>query len=84
MRRATKKHIVLLLLALAQVVIAEPPSHELSKLLPNRVGEFRQLLSMRPLVTLAREGLITPSAFRADANHDKAPFDNLALPRRRP
>lgn len=74
MRLAPKKLIVLLLLAFARVVIADPPSPELSKLLPNRMGEFRKLLSMRPLVTLAEEGLISPSAFRVDANHEKVPF----------
>lgn len=75
LRLARKKLIVLFLLAFAQVVIAEPPSPELSNLLPKRLGEFRQLPSMRPLVTLAREGLITPSDFRVDdANQQKVPF----------
>jgi len=63
-----------LLLVFAPVVIAEPPSPELFKLLPNDIGEFHQLLSMRPLLTLAKEGLLTPATFRVASDQEKSPF----------
>ena len=56
------------------VALAEPPSSELSKMLPNKIGEFHQLLSMRPLVILGREGLINPSTFRIMSDPGKSPF----------
>jgi len=63
-----------LLLAFAPVVRAEPPSDEVFKLLPNKIGEFHQLGSMRPLLTLAKEGLLTPSAFRVANNQSEPAF----------
>ena len=56
------------------IALAEPPSAELSKMLPNKIGEFQQLLSMRPLVILGREGLIDPSTFRVMSDQAKSPF----------
>ena len=58
----------------APVALAESPSAELSKMLPNKIGEFHQLLSMRPLVILGREGLINPSTFRVMGDQSKSPF----------
>ncbi|MDQ6653280.1 MAG: hypothetical protein M3Y84_11100 [Acidobacteriota bacterium] len=74
MRIAFKKIIVLLLMACAPVATAEPPSAQLSKMLPNKIGEFHQVPSMRPLVMLGKEGLINPSTFRVMADPGKSPF----------
>jgi hypothetical protein len=63
-----------LLLAFAPVVRAEPLSYEVFKLLPDKIGEFHQLPSMRPLLTLAKEGILTPSAFRVPTNKGDAAF----------
>ncbi len=74
MKSLFNKVIVVLLLVFAPVAIADPPSAEISKLLPAKLGEFHQLLSFRPLVTLAKEGLLTPSAFRPDATQEEPAF----------
>ncbi|MGI9065564.1 MAG: DUF6599 family protein [Pyrinomonadaceae bacterium] len=74
LRIAFKKIIVLLLMYCAPVALAEPPSAELSKMLPNKIGEFNQLRSMRPLVILGREGLIDISSFRVMSDQGKSPF----------
>ena len=66
--------IFLLLVTVALVAGAEPPSPELYKMLPHDVGGFHQLLSMRPLVTLAKEGILSRSSFRLEPNQNKSPF----------
>lgn len=66
--------IVLLLATVAWVTVAEPPSPELHKMLPNDLGGFHQLLSMRPLVALANEGILSRSSFRLEPNQNKSPF----------
>jgi hypothetical protein len=43
-------------------------------MLPNDVGGFHQLFSMRPLVTLAKEGILSRSSFRLETNQNKSPF----------
>ena len=66
--------IFLLLVTVALVAGAEPPSPELYKMLPHDVGGFHQLLSMRPLVTLAKEGILSRSSFRLEPNQNKSAF----------
>jgi hypothetical protein len=65
---------IFLLFTVALVAVAEPPTPELYKMLPRDVGGFHQLLSMRPLVTLAREGILSPSFFRLEPNQNRSPF----------
>ena len=47
---------------------------ELNKMLPNDVGGFHQLLSIRPLVALAKEGILSRSSFRLEPNQNNSPF----------
>jgi len=68
------KFIVVLLLVFTPVAIAEPPSAEVEKLFPDKLGEFHQLLWVRPLLTLAKEGLLTPSAFRPESDQETSAF----------
>jgi hypothetical protein len=52
-----------------------PYSAEVVAMFPSNLGGFHQLLSMRPLVTLAKEGILQPEYFpvSSDANH-ASPF----------
>jgi hypothetical protein len=54
---------------------AHPPSAEIVKMFPWDLGGFHQLQSMRPLLTLAKQGILQPEYFaaNADANH-ASPF----------
>jgi hypothetical protein len=54
--------------------VAEPPSRKLYEMLPNDIGGFHQLPSMRPLVDLAKEAMLDPSFFRSEANQERIPF----------
>jgi hypothetical protein len=55
----------LLLITMALGVLAESPLARLNEMLPNDLGTFHQLPSMRPLQDLAREGILIPDTFRA-------------------
>jgi hypothetical protein len=44
-------------------------------MLPNEIGAFHQLASMRSLVGLDQEGMLDRSLFRPDANQETLPFD---------
>jgi hypothetical protein len=55
----------LLLITMAVGVVAEPSSAKLNEMLPKVLGKFHRLPSMRPLVSLAREGILNPDTFRA-------------------
>ena len=50
---------------------AEPPSPEVIKMFPLELGGFHQLPSMRPLVSLASQGLLKPEYFDISHNGDK-------------
>src|SRR5947207_998825 len=65
---------IFLLLVTVSLVAGAESSPELHKMLPNDVGGFHQLLSMRPLVTLANEGILSLSSFRLAPNENKSPF----------
>jgi hypothetical protein len=51
-----------------------PPSAKLTEMLPNDVGHFHQLLSMRPLIDLAREGILKDATFRTNTETGGLPF----------
>jgi hypothetical protein len=64
----------LLLIAMALGVVAEPPSAKLNEMLPNELGKFHQLSSMRPLLSLAREGILNPDTFRGRTDPATPPY----------
>ena len=64
----------LLLIAMALGVAAEPPSAKLNEMLPNELGKFHRLPLMRPLLDLAREGMLTPDTFRARTDPATSPY----------
>lgn len=66
--------LIFLLVAVPPFVLAEPRLAELSKMLPNEIGGFHQLAPLRPLSTLASEGLLSPSTFRPESDRAKPPF----------
>jgi len=66
--------IATLLLTVTVAAFAEPPSTKLIEVLPSDLGSFHQLLSMRPLVTLSREGILKPEAFRTKTETGGLPF----------
>ena len=51
------------LVTLAFPTFGHPPSAKLAEMLPNDVGSFHQLPSMRPLIDLAREGMLKTEPF---------------------
>jgi hypothetical protein len=52
-----------------------PYSAEVVAMFPSNLGGFHQLLSMRPLATLAKEGILQPEYFAASSEADRAsPF----------
>jgi len=53
---------------------AEPPSPKLNEMLPNDLGKFHRLPSMRPLLSLAREGILNPDSFRARTDPAMSPY----------
>jgi hypothetical protein len=65
----------LLILLGATMTRSVPYSAEVVAMFPSDLGGFHQLLSMRPLVTLAKEGILQPEYFPAssEANH-ASPF----------
>lgn len=56
-----------LLLTVAVLTFGHPPSSKLSEILPNELGHFHQVLSPRPVVSLAREGILRPETFAGKA-----------------
>jgi hypothetical protein len=64
----------LLLITMALGVVAEPPSAKLNEMLPNELGKFHRLPLMRPLLDLAREGMLNPDTFRARADPATSPY----------
>jgi hypothetical protein len=54
--------------------LGHSPSTKVTEMLPNELGHFHQLLSMRPLITLAREGMLKPETFRAAGEVGGLPF----------
>ena len=63
-----------LLIGLAICAAAEPPSPKLNEMLPNELGPFHQLPSIRPLLSLARGGVLKPEVFSAGIDSGKSPF----------
>ena len=59
---------------MAPGVVADPPAAQLNQMLPNELGKFHQLSSMRPLITLAREGILNPDSFRARTDPAGPPY----------
>lgn len=65
----------LLVLALVGTGQARGPSPEVVKLFPLELGSFRgQQLSIRPLVTLAKQGIPQPDYFAPNVNQANVPF----------
>ena len=66
---------ILLVLSSPVVTRAEPPSPNVVAMFPSDLGGFHQLLSMRPLVTLAKQGILQPEYFapKTDQN-SSSPF----------
>ena len=54
----------LILLISVCSISGEPPSSELAKLLPTKVGDFYQIESIRPLQSLAKEGILNGETVR--------------------
>jgi len=59
---------------MAFTTAAEGPSVTLNEMLPTDMGRFRQVLSMRPLVRLAKEGLLSPDTFRTRPDSSSSPY----------
>jgi hypothetical protein len=66
--------ITVMVLSALTSVSAHPPSPEVTKMFPLDLGGFHQLESMKPLVTLAQQGVLQPQYFApgADPNHPSA------------
>lgn len=61
--------LVMMLASFAGIVRAHPPSPEVLKLFPQELGSFRnEQLSVRPLVSLARQGIPQPDYFAPNIN----------------
>lgn len=63
-----------LFLTLGLRTFGHPPAAKLTEMLPNEVGPFHQLPSMRPLTDLAREGILIGDAFGASSETGGMPF----------
>lgn len=65
----------LLILSGATKARSEPPSAEVIAMFPSDLGGFHQLPSMRPLIELAKEGILRPDYFAPNADPKSAsPF----------
>ena len=76
-RKSLSRILVLMLLILSASALARahPPSAEVVKMFPLDLRGFHtDPLSMRPLVTLAKEGLLQADYFASDANQTNSPF----------
>jgi hypothetical protein len=64
-----------LILSVSLIALAHPPSPKVVEMFPLDLGGFHQLLSMRPPLTLAKQGILQPDYFstNADPNH-ASPF----------
>jgi hypothetical protein len=64
-----------LILSASVASLAHPPSSKVVEMFPLNLGSFHQLESMRPLVTLAKQGILEPEYFSASSDADHAsPF----------
>ena len=63
-----------LLLTVVFLTFGHPPSAKLSEMLPNEVGHFHQLPSLRPLLSLDQQGMLKPELFRAQTVTNELPF----------
>ena len=75
-RRLITLVVGLLVLAMSATTgSANAPSPKVVEMFPPTLGSYRQLLSMRPLVTLSKEGVLEPSYFASTANsNESSPF----------
>jgi hypothetical protein len=65
----------LLILSGATKTLSEPYSAEVVAMFPPDLGGFHQLLSMRPLVTLAKQGILQPEYFAPNTEqNNSSPF----------
>ena len=65
----------LLILSGATMTRSEPYSAKVVAMFPSDLGGFHQLLSMRPLVTLAKQGILQPEYFAPNSDPNNAsPF----------
>ena len=62
-----------LLISLAAVTRADPPSAELLKILPVDVGSFHRTDSFKPLTNLAKDGVLRADYFPASSDPKAAP-----------
>jgi hypothetical protein len=65
---------ILLVLSGPTATRAEPPSPKVVAMFPSDLGGFHQLLSMRPLVTLAKQGILQPEYFAPNTDQNTLPF----------
>jgi hypothetical protein len=63
-----------LLATIALPAFGHPPSGKLTEMLPTDLGRFHQLPSMRPLISLAREGVLKPEIFRVQPEPGDLPY----------
>jgi len=65
----------LLILSGATMTRSEPYSAKVVAMFPSDLGGFHQLLSIRPLVTLTKQGILQPEYFAPNTDQDKSsPF----------
>ncbi len=65
----------LLIFSGANITRSEPYSAKVVAMFPSDLGGFHQLLSMRPLVSLAKQGILQPEYFAPNADLDNSsPF----------
>jgi uncharacterized protein DUF6599 len=56
------------------VALADPTSPKLYEMLPSNIGDFHQLHTMRPLISLAKDGILGPPTLRLESNQSSSPF----------
>lgn len=65
----------MLVLLGARMTRSEPYSAKVTAMFPSDLGGFHQLLSIRPLVTLGKQGILQPEYFAPNTNQDNSsPF----------
>lgn len=63
-----------LVLSASVASLAHPPSSKVVEMFPLDLGTFHQLESMRPLVTLAKQGILEPEYFSVSSDAKLSPF----------
>lgn len=63
-----------LLLATVFPAFGNPPSAKVIELLPNQVGKFHQLPTIRPLVSLDQQGMLRTEVLRSKTEKSELPF----------